>query len=285
VLVAGVVALARVDTRPRVLAAWSFAVLGLLLTSLLAGVRVELATSGTEERIWLGVPLLLVQASAITAAVIAGTGVRERLGSQAFGWRQPVGAVVVIAALVSPLLGLVWWAVEGTDGVIDRRPVTAAPEYMTDAAESDPAQGVLVVRGSSAGGYDYQLMRQRGVRTGDDSVLPTAQEQQPLTELVGSLASAPTNETVDGLLAGGVQYIYAPRPVDQQLTGNLDSLSGTASASALAPGARAWKLTGTPELPDSEGGAWHPWLVALECLAIVVVAVFAAPSRRRAENV
>jgi GT2 family glycosyltransferase len=285
---AAVVALARSDTRSRVLVAWAFAMLGLVLTAVLAGVCVDVSSAETSERVWLGVPLLLVQAAAITAVAIAGTGIRAQLGSRAFGWRQPVGGAIVIAALVTPLLGLGWWAVTGTDGSIDRRAVTAVPEYMTDAAQADARSGVLVVRGSQNAGFRYLLLRERGLRLGDESVLPSAAEQEPLTDLIGKVASAPSGDVVTELLDTGVQYVYAPRPVDQQLAGNLDSLSGVDQASALVPGARAWKLqlppqTQRPAAADHPTGL-HPWLVGLECLGVVVAAVFAAPSRKRVER-
>jgi len=264
--------------------AWAFVLLGLVSTALLAGIRVELASTGTDERVWLGVPLLLVHAAGITAAAMAGTRIRDQLGGHAFGWRQPVGAVVAVIAIVTPLFGLGWWAVKGTDGAIDRRAVTAVPEYMTDAAARDPRQGVLVVRGNQADGFRYVVLRQRGLRIGDDSVLPTAAEQRPLTALVGELAGSPTGEAADRLRDTGVQYVYAPRPVDQQLAGNLDSLSGIGPASSLVEGSRAWKLEVTPGASEDHGGGLHPWLVALECLGVVVAGVFAAPSRRRAER-
>ncbi len=285
VAVAAVVALARADTRARVLVAWGFALLGLLSTALLAGARVELDYLGTDVRVWLGVPLLLVQAAWVTAVSLAGAGIRERLADHAFGWRQPAGVVVAVAAVLAPLFGLAWWVATGADGVVDRRPVTAVPDYMTDAAQRDPRQGVLVVRGDQAGGFRYLLLRERGLRIGDDSVLPSAREQRPLTALVGVLASTPGPETVQGLADTGVRYVYAPRPVDQQLAGNLDSLSGVAPASSLVQGSRAWMLEAEPgTVPRRQGWVLYPGLVALECLGVVVVGVFAAPTRRRLQR-
>ncbi|HET7734729.1 MAG TPA: glycosyltransferase family 2 protein [Nocardioidaceae bacterium] len=285
IAVAAVVALLRSDTRRRVLVAWSFVLLGLAATALLSGVRVEVDATGTEERIWLGVPLLLVQAAAITAVAVAGTGIREQLSTHAFGWRQPVGAAVVVVALVTPLVGLVWWAVAGTDGPIDRGSVTAVPEYMTDAAERDSDQGILVVRGSQRDGFRYVLLRDRGLRVGDEAMLPTAEEQEPLTALVGELASVPGPDALSAMIQRGVQFVYAPAPVDQQLAGNLDSLSGLAPASSLARESRAWRLDGAVTTDTGHrGDALRPWLVGLECLGIVVAAVFAAPTRRRQER-
>ncbi|HSV38776.1 MAG TPA: glycosyltransferase family 2 protein [Nocardioidaceae bacterium] len=285
IAVAAAFALARTDTRSRVLAAWSVLLLGLLATAVLAGARVSLAATGTEERIWLGVPLLLVQGAAIAAVAIAGTGIREQLAEHAFGWRQPVGAAVAVLAVVTPAVGLAWWAFSGADGEIDRGPVSAVPEYMTDAVSRDVAQGILVVRGSQSAGFRYLLLREPGLRLGDDAVLPSANDQGPLSEVVGDLAGVPGESAAESLRTLGVQFVYAPAPVDQQLSGNLDSLAGVAPASALAPGSRAWRLEDEATLSDEDrGGALHPWLVALQCLGVVVAGVFAAPTRRRAER-
>jgi hypothetical protein len=102
--------------------------------------------------------------------------------------------------------------------------------------------------------------------------------------LVGGLASDPSAATVVELAGNGVGYVYAPRPVDARLAGNLDSVSGMETKSSLAGGSRAWQLDETARPERDHGGAWHPWLVGLECLGAVVVAVFAAPTRRRAQR-
>jgi hypothetical protein len=241
----------------------------------------HLASSVVPQPLWLGFPIVVAHAAGICAAALAGTGIRRRLSGADFGWQQPVGAVVVLVALLAPVLGLVWWGVTGSDGAVQRRAATSVPTYMTDAAVSDPASGVLEIRGSGREGFSYVLLRGPGLRLGDDTVMPTAEEQRPLTDLVARLVSAPEPEDVRTLGGFGVGFVYAPPRADIALSGNLDSLSGVTTGSAVRPGSRAWQvdadLTSAPEVPAS---AARPWLLAGQGVALLVVAVLAAPTRK-----
>ncbi len=283
IVLAAVVALLRPDTRAGVLRAWVVIVVALGFTALAAAGTWSIASSPTPQPAWLGFPLVLAQGAAITAAALAGTGIRRRLGGADFGWRQPVGVVVVLLAAVSPVVAAGWWVLAGADdGPLHRGPATTIPTYMTDAAAEDPDHGTLVVRGTRATGLSYVLLRQPGVRVGDDSVMPGTDDQARLTRLVEDLATAPEPADIEALSTMGVAYIYAPAPADIALVGNLDSVSGVTQGSALRPGARAWQLEATPTrsgLPE-DPDPLRPWLLALQGLALVVVAVLAAPTRK-----
>ncbi|NUS51908.1 MAG: hypothetical protein HOQ22_12835, partial [Nocardioidaceae bacterium] len=280
-LVAAVAALLRPDTRRDVLKAWVVVLVGLGVTVTLAGGRYSLPNAPTDQPLWLGFPLLVVQAAGITAAAIAGTGIRRRLSTSSFGWRQPFGVLVVLVAALTPVVVAGWWVWEGTAGAVDRRPVASVPTYMSDAAKDDPVNGSLVVRGSRATGFEYVVLRQPGIRLGDDSVEPSAADQAGLTSYVTDLVTAPDPRVVAGLAQTGVAYVYAPAPADIGLVGNLDSVSGVSSASAVRPGARAWQLDAKPTddkmlLAVDQA---RPWLLAAQGLAVLVVLVLAAPSR------
>ncbi|MGN6577293.1 MAG: glycosyltransferase, partial [Nocardioides sp.] len=132
VLLAALAALLRTDTRPRVLRAWVVVVLGLVAASVLSGVAVTPATSQVSQPVWLGLPLLLAQAAAVTAAAIAGAGVRALLTGVSCGWRQPVGAALVVLALLAPVAGLAWWVATGSGGPLDRRSAVTVPPYMSE---------------------------------------------------------------------------------------------------------------------------------------------------------
>ena len=154
---------------------------------------------------------------------------------------------------------------------------------MTDTAAVDPARGVLVVRGGAEEGFEHLLMRGPGLRTGDDTVLPRVEEQQGLTDLVTRLVSAPQPEDVRALGDLGIGYVYAPPPADITLAGNLDSLSGVTIGSAVRPGSRAWQVdpdvTSAPPTPLS---ASRPYLLVVQGLALLVVAVLSSPTRKPA---
>ncbi len=281
-LLAAVAALARPDTRRTVVRAWVVLVSALLVVAVLAPLRTSLPASPVDQPLWLGFPLLVAQAAAITAAAFAGTGIRSRLTGSSFGWRQPVGGLVVLLAALTPVVGAGWWVWTGSDDPLDRRVPSLVPAYMTDAAAADPVRGVLVVRGSRAGGFDFQLLRQPGLRIGDDTALPSAADQARLTTYVQGLAGAPQPSDVAGLARLGVAYVYVPPPADIGLVGNLDSVSGVTPGSALTPGARAWQLEAAPsraDLPEPDGAA-RPWLLALQGAALLVAGVLAAPTRR-----
>jgi GT2 family glycosyltransferase len=272
ITLAAVAALARRSTRPVVVAAW-----GVVVAALAAAVLLD------AEAAWAGFPVLLAQAAAIAAAAVAGEGIGSRLSGRSFGWRQPLGLVVVLAALVSPLAGLVWWVVSGVDGPLDRRAPHGIPTYMTDAALRDQDNGILLVRGDGDR-LGYSLLRGEGMRIGDDTVAAPDAHRAELTEIVAGLATAPSADHVARLSRHGVEFVYLAPPADRDLVGNLDSVSGLSAASALRPGARAWQLDAEPSsdaLPPAQPSA-RPWLLTAQALAVVAGAVLAAPTRRAA---
>ena len=112
--------LARHDTRTAVLRAWVVIVAALGLVAVLAGGSYSTANAPTDQPLWLGFPLVVAQAAAITAAALAGTGIRRRLAGASFGWRQPVGVVVVVLAALTPVVSAVWWVWSGSGGPLDR---------------------------------------------------------------------------------------------------------------------------------------------------------------------
>ena len=281
-LLAALAALARPDTRPQVLRAWTVLVLALVVTAGLAPVSIVPAGGTVDQPLYLGFPLLVAQAAGVTAAALAGTGIRRRLAGTSFGWRQPAGVAVVAVAAVTPLVSAAWWLWHGSADPLDRGRATTIPTYMTDALADDPDRGVLVVRGTATTGFAFQVLHGPGLRLGDDSVLPTTAEQAGLGRLVENLATAPEAADVSALAHRGVGFVYAPAPADVGLVGNLDSVSGVTTGSATVPGARAWQLqppasrAGLDEATDPA----RPWLLAVQGAALVLVAVLAAPTRK-----
>lgn len=284
VLLAALAALLRPDTRRAVLRAWTVVVVALATTAVLASSTFSTSSSTTDQPLWMGFPLVVAQAAGIAAAALAGSGIRSRLTGASFGWRQPVGALVVVLAVLTPLASVLWWASSGSAGALHRGSGSDVPTYMTDAALEAPVNGVLVLRGSTASGFRYVLLRQPGMRLGDDSVLPSAAAQSRLTAYVEDLAAAPTAAEVRALSRLGVAFVYAPAPADAALAAHLDSVSGLSRASATGRSDRAWQLDSPPSDEDLHLAAdrSRPWLLLVQGLALGVAAVLAAPSRRRA---
>ena len=283
VVAAAVAALARRDTRAKVLPAWAVLVVALGAMALLAGHQFAARGHVTAQPEWWGLPLLVASGAAVCAATVSGTDIVSRISGASFGWRQPLGVLVVVAALLSPVAGLVWWLVTGIQGPLDRSATDPVPTYMNEAAQSSPTHGVLLIEGSRADGFQYRVLRGDGFRLGDDSVLPTVQADRPMTRLVGDLATGPDPSDVTALARHGVRFIYLPPPADPRLAGNLDSLSGLNFASAVRRGSRAWQVEAAPSAAAlaTPSGSWRPLLLGVEALALLAVAVLAVPSRRQ----
>ncbi|HEX6246446.1 MAG TPA: glycosyltransferase family 2 protein [Nocardioidaceae bacterium] len=270
IAVAAVAALFSRAGRPTIMASWVVVLVGLAATVLL-----------DAHGVWAGFPVVLAQAGAVAAVVVAGAGIATQLSGRSFGWHQPVGLLVVAGALLAPLAGLVWWAAAGVADPLDRGPAHQVPTYMTDDVLRDPDHGVLVIRRHERG-LGYTLLRGEGVRLGDDTVVAAPEAYESLTALVGDLATAPTAATVEELSRHGVEFIYLPPPAVPDLVGNLDSVSGLSTASAVRPGSRAWQLDAEPNRQALAGpeDTWRPVLLGAQALAVTTAVVLAAPSRR-----
>ena len=177
-VLAALVALARPDTR-----AGGAARLGRCSSSPWArprswpsGTCVDRDLADASSRLWLGFPLrgrAGARRSPPRRSPAPASG--ARLAGASFGWRQPVGVLVVVArGALAPVVarwsGGCW---PGSDGPLDRGPATDVPTYMTDAAAADPDHGILVVRGSRGTGFTYVLLRAaRRPRSATTRVLP-----------------------------------------------------------------------------------------------------------------
>jgi hypothetical protein len=263
---------------------WFVGLVGLAGVWVTTALAVDDPAQGGTVLVWSGLPLLLLHGSWITAVVVAAAGLRASLGGRAFGWRQPVGLLVVVLALLLPVGGAVWWLGHGSDSPLGNTGTETVPAYMDAAGDRDPADGTLVLRGSLVDGISAEVRRGSPLTLGDEEMLPTPADQAPLTRAVGDLVSMPDPTTTADLARQGVAFVFVPEPVDPELASALDAVPALASASADDPVARAWRLEEPTSLPAVDVGepAWlRPLLLGLQALALLVVLVLAAPTRRR----
>ena len=275
--VVAALALLRAESRGRVLTCWSVALLGSGAVVLLAGVAVPDRVGVDGTRVWLGLPLLLAQAAWVAAVAFAASGVRASLSGRSFGWRQPLGLVAGLVAAALPVAGLAWWAVSAPG---DELGVTASdelPAYMVDAADRDPSALTLVLRGDRDD-LTYELAPGHTLTLGEDAVLSPVAETADRTEAVTTLVTAPGDLAGSDLAA---QYVYAPAPVDGDLTAVLDATAGLRPSASGGLDGRAWQVdAGNP--PGSESGDdSRPWLLAAQGALLLVALVLAGPGRRR----
>lgn len=280
---AGLAAFIRPDTRSRVLQVWVVVLAAAIVLAAQARVPVSLPGVPVEFRPWPGFLLLVVQAGFVLAAVIASDGAIKVASSASFGWRQPVAAVALVAAVAAPALGAVWWVLHGDDGPIVRAEPRDVPTYMQELASGTRTSGVLVVTGGLQQGIEYRVLRSGVQRLGDDGVLALSEPSRRFADLVARLLSSARPDDADLLASYGVRYVYAPAPVAGVVSGGLDSANGFGAASAPARGSRAWVVQGDTSLAsmDHARATLRPVWVVLDLLVLATCLVLAAPERKR----
>jgi GT2 family glycosyltransferase len=278
-LVPGLLALLRPRTRMPVLACWILIAVAAVVATVLSRITVELPAG--PVRPGLGFLVVVIQGALVTAAVAAAQGLRPAFGRDALGWRQVAGVVGLAAAVLVPLGGLGWWVVTGDDDL--HRPLASdVPAYMVQASEDGLGHGVLVIRGDVPHGLTWEVHRGDGVTLGEDEVLALTGPDAAVDKAVASLVSRPTPEVLATLTREGIDYVLLPAPASGQVAATLDAADGLAQASATDRRTRAWQLADVArgDAVDRPQPLLHGLLVALQLLAVIVIAVLCGPTRR-----
>ncbi|MGW0391884.1 glycosyltransferase [Streptomyces sp. NPDC003042] len=210
-VLAALAALLRADRRFAVRAAWTAALAGLLLAVLL------------NRTGWAGPAGLVYGLALLAAAVLGADGAKERVAARSFGWRQPLAALVALAAAVGPLLGAAAWMAAGADGPLGRRDPVQVPAFVADQSDDSNRTRTLVLGGDSPATVSYTLVRGSGVRLGDAELLAHTGSEPGLDKTVASLVSGSGANQSEQLAAFAVRYVMippgGPRPMRQTLDG------------------------------------------------------------------
>jgi hypothetical protein len=256
IIVAGVAAVVRARDVRAVRFALLAAAVGLGWALVVTSIQVTPSFSAVPVAPWPGSSLVLAAAGLIGAAAIAARSSRRRLETRALSWRQPALAVIAVLAVVTPLIGAVWWIDRGTAGPIDRGFANPLPAFVR-AQSQLPAQIRTLVLKPGDGRLTYALLRQRDSQLGDVEISPDAARLTDLDAVVADLASGRGSAPVDRLAQYAVQYILAVPPVDPSLEVALDSAPGLLRVAN--PGdSSLWRVerpTGRLRVVDSEGSA------------------------------
>ncbi|RKT05020.1 GT2 family glycosyltransferase [Streptomyces sp. 3211.6] len=213
-LLAALAALLRADRRPAVATAWSAALAGLLLAVLL------------NRTGWAGPATLLYGLALIAAAVLGADGAKERVAARSFGWRQPLAALIALAAAAGPLLAAAVWTVAGADGPLRRHDPVQVPAFVAAQSDDSNRTRTLVLGGDSPATVSYTLVRGGGVGLGDAEVLADAGAQPRLTQAVSSLVSGSGADQSEQLGAFAVRYVMMPPGGPAALRQVLDGTPG-----------------------------------------------------------
>ncbi|MFB7477187.1 glycosyltransferase family 2 protein [Kitasatospora sp. NPDC056184] len=248
VVLAALAALLRADRRRAVLAAWGAAGAGLLFAVAVAGTAVTPASGGPAVPAWSGPATLLAGVALLAAAAIGADGANARVAGIAFGWRQPVAALVVAAAVLAPLGTGLWWAVTGADGPLHRGRGSQVPAFIAEQAGTTDRSRTLVVTGDPKGGsVDYTVVRGAGLTLGqaESTVDPATGTTAGLDRTVGSLLAGSGADQAGALSRYGIAYVLVDQPLIGVFKDVLDTTPGLVKANQDG-GAALWQVDGTP---------------------------------------
>ncbi|MDH6110801.1 GT2 family glycosyltransferase [Kitasatospora sp. MAP12-15] len=248
VLLTALAALLRADRRRAVLAAWGAAGACLLFAVVVAGTSVTPASGGLPVAAWAGPATLLSGIALLAAAAIGADGANARVAGIAFGWRQPVAALVVLSALLAPFGTAVWWAVSGADGPLHRTSQSQVPAFIAEEAGTTDRSRTLVLTGNAAATQvHFALVRGAGLTLGqaEGTVDTGGSTKDSLTKLVGSLLAGSGADQASALAGYGVAYVLVEDPMIGKVSDVLDTTPGLTKMSQ-DNGTALWQVTGRP---------------------------------------
>lgn len=278
-LLVALVALLRVQRRVVVLSAWLMGLLCLAFAVTGAGSAFDVQSSAATAPAWVG----FATTCWIAALAAAGAAALDGLALSAIAAPSILVrsglAVLVVAALASPVLTAGWWVLDADDEAIARGPSSTLPAYLVASAEDPSGGAVVVIDGTAEGGLTYSVHSGDGTRLGDEAVLPSADAYPEFADVLAATTSDPTEEDVTRLAEWGIGAIYASPPVDEPVAEMLDAAPDLAP-SGSPPRARVWTIEQSVGSHDEDGSAIRPLIIGGQLLALVIVLVLATPGRR-----
>lgn len=233
VLLFGIVAAALAatlrDERQRAIRiAWAVALAGLLFAALGNG-------SG-----WTGPAMLVYGLALLCAAAIGAEGIRTRMASLGFGWKQPVAVLIALASVLAPLYAAVSWMITGAAGPLERRNPEQVPAFVAEEAGTSDRARTLVLDGTP-GHVDYTLVRGSGAALGDADLAAAAGEDKRLGGIVSHLVAGSGADQTNQLGGYAVRYVLVRGGAPREMGRVLDSTPGLTRLSQ-DDGSALWRV-------------------------------------------
>ncbi|MFJ6214603.1 glycosyltransferase [Streptomyces sp. NPDC092296] len=241
VVLAALAALLRADRRRAVLAAWAAAGAGLVFTVVVAGTSVTSYDGSLPVAAWSGPATLLTGIALLAAACIGADGAQTRVAGIDFGWRQPVAAVVVLAAVLAPVGTALWWAARGAGEPLRRTSPVQVPAFVAAESGTVDRTRTLVLHGDASGAaVTWALVRGSGLRLGDAE---TGTPLPGLNSLVGNLLAGSGGDQSGRLAQYAVRYVQVRAPLIAKVQDVLDTTPGLTRVSREGNTA-LWRVDG-----------------------------------------
>ncbi|MFH8574120.1 glycosyltransferase [Streptomyces sp. NPDC017993] len=217
------------DARPTAIrTAWAVAVAALLFAALGNG-------SG-----WTGPAMLVYGLALLCAAAVGAEGIRTRMATLGFGWKQPVAVLIALASVLAPLYAAVSWMITGAAGPLERRDPVQVPAFVAEESGSADRARTLVLDGKP-GHVDYTLVRGSGARLGDADLAAEAGENARLGGIVANLVAGSGADQTNQLGGYAVRYILVRDGAPREMGRVLDATPGMTRLSQ-DDGSALWRV-------------------------------------------
>ncbi|GGZ17159.1 integral membrane regulatory protein [Streptomyces poonensis] len=229
IVLAALAALLRSERQLSVRTAWVAALVALVLAVL---------SNGSA---WAGPATLVYGLALLAAATLGADGARARVAEQSFGWRQPVAALIALAAAVGPLLAAAGWMVRGADGPLERREPVQVPAFVAEESGTRDQPRTLVLDSDSTAEVGYTLVRGSGARLGDAEIAAAAGENERLDKVVANLVAGSGADQADELGGFAVRYVLVDKGAPRDVSRVLDATPGLSRLSQQ-DGSALWRV-------------------------------------------
>ncbi|WP_405492249.1 glycosyltransferase [Streptomyces sp. NBC_00096] len=229
IVLAALGALLRTDRQFAVRTAWAAALAALVLAVLV------------NRTTWAGPATLVHGLALLAAAAIGADGAKERVAARSFGWRQPLAALIALAAAAGPLIGAAAWMLSGAAGPLERRDPVQVPAFVAEESGTRDQARTLVLGATTPAAVSYSLVRGSGGRLGDAELGDRAGSDTRLDKVVSSLVAGSGADQTDQLGGFAIRYILVRDGAPPQIGRVLDATPGLSRLSKLE-GSALWRV-------------------------------------------
>jgi GT2 family glycosyltransferase len=232
IVLAALAALLREERQFAVRAAWAAALAGLLFA---------VVSNGAGGTGWAGPATLVYGAALLAAGMIGAEGGRTRVAAHGFGWRQPVAALIALAAALGPVVAAATWMIGGADGPLTRRDPVQVPAFVAEESDTRDQPRTLVLGGTSPGEVAYTLVRGSGARLGDAELAASGGSDAGLDKVVAHLVAGSGADQTQELSGFAIRYVLVRDGAPRQMSRVLDATPGLSRLSQL-DGSALWRV-------------------------------------------
>ncbi|AYG82474.1 N-acetylglucosaminyl-diphospho-decaprenol L-rhamnosyltransferase [Streptomyces hundungensis] len=226
---AALAALLREERAFAIRTSWVVALTGFLFAAL------------SNRSAWAGPATLVYGLALLAAAVLGAEYGRTRVAGHGFGWRQPVAALIALAAALGPVYSAAHWMIGGADGPLKRRDPVQVPAFVAEESGTRDQARTLVLGGTSPAKVAYTLVRGSGAQLGDAELAASGSGAARLGKVVSNLVAGSGADQSSQLSGFAVRYVLVRDGAPRAFARTLDSTPGLTRLSQL-DGSALWRV-------------------------------------------